>query len=152
MHGWMYVCVPSESLQYHAVTMYFSSSMLLYILSGLLSNPIKKTELTVIKQCWQWVVQDCIRHFQSSVIVVGKSDNNCCRGGATQTFAAAAQWWRLSAAGIHVLSAQVLPQLRMLLCILRGCHPNGLWWDDWWAQPRADQPQTLYIPLVGLEA
>lgn len=51
MHGWMYVCVPSESLQYHAVTMYFSSSMLLYILSGLLSNPIKKTELTVIKQC-----------------------------------------------------------------------------------------------------
>lgn len=44
------LCVPPESLHYMLKLCNYSSSMLLYILSGLLSKTINKTELTVIKQ------------------------------------------------------------------------------------------------------
>lgn len=124
--------------------------MLLYMLPEFLSNWMIKAEFIVMKACWQWGLQFCKTHFSriiiKGLIIAAAAVEWCCR------LQQPAQWWVLSAAGVHVLSTQVLPQLRMLLCILGGCHPNGLWWDDWWAQPRGDQPQTLYIPLVGLEA
>lgn len=59
--------------------------MLLYILS----DPVKETEVAMIKQCRQRAVRVCVTHFQSSVIVEGRSDNDCCCDGATLTFAAA---------------------------------------------------------------
>lgn len=97
--------------------------------------------LAGLNWCWQPVAQVCMGLFQSSVTVLSGRDG--CDAPPPPH----------PSPHDGVLPAQVPPRRHVPTAyILRERRPNRPWWDDWWAQPRGDQPETLYIPLVGCEA